>query len=202
MPGQWLKLLMRLNDHDVYLTGGEVFLFQGITDILEGLFRYTRIYTNAMLITDRLLGRVIPDRVMFRCSYHPSSGPIERFVESIKLLKSRGISYQIYMVDVPENDVLKFQIDYFRNKKYELGIDYDQRRHVCKKGKVGCNLSTIIVSPDGTPFHCVSHMLRNKNVGRNLIEMGDEIPRPSTVVCDEPQACAPCDLAAASQEER
>lgn len=198
-PGHWIKLLGQLNEQDIYITGGEIFLFNGVTDILENIPNWAIIYTNGMMITEKLLGNTDPNRVKFRCSYHFCSGPIERFVESIELLKSKDILFQIFMVDVVEENALKLRAEYFRGKGFELGIDYDQRRHVHKKGTVKCSLHTAIVSPEGTVFHCVSKMIRHKDPGNNLFE-GGEIADLKPVMCDEPGNCSPCDLAASYQK--
>jgi hypothetical protein len=200
-PGHWIKLIRTLIDWDVYFTGGEIFLFQGITDILESIPDFARIYTNGMLINERLIGKTNPQRVLFRCSYHSCIGAVEVFLNNMAILKKLEIPFQIFMVDVPSDDAVGHKINTFRPLSYEIGIDYDQRRHIHKNGKVRCSIPTVFVGPDGTVFHCVSRLMRNKHGGPNLFDVGMVLdPEPEMVICDEPGACTPCDLAAAYQE--
>ncbi|MCJ7747935.1 MAG: radical SAM protein [Desulfobacterales bacterium] len=202
LSGHWIKLIKELAEFDVYLTGGEVFLFHGIVDILSGIFDHLDriiVYTNGVLISDEFIRKIDPAKVMFRCSYHTCLGSIEEFMEKINILEKKGISFKIFMVDSSEEDALAMRIGFFRDKGYDIGVDYDQRRHLHKKGRVKCFLPTKIVSPEGIVFHCVSRMIRHKEEEENLFE-GQEIKDVESTLCDEPQACTPCDLAASYQE--
>jgi len=198
LPGHWIKFMRVIQDWEIYFTGGEVFLFQGFTEILESVPNFARIYTNAMMIDAAYLGRVDPARVLFRCSYHPSAGPVGRFVDSLNILKQKNLPFQIYMVD-SGNGVLSLKTNAFRKDGYEIGIDYNQRRHPHREGKVRCFIPSNFVGPDGTVFNCVSKMLRNKGGMGNVFE-GYQMKEPEQVVCAEPGMCSPCDLAASYQE--
>lgn len=200
LPGHWIKLIRNIEDWEMYFTGGEVFLFLGFRDILESIPRYARIYTNTMMLDNNLLGNADPACLFFRCSYHPSIGSVDRFMEGLEILKQREISFQLYMVDTPRNEVLVFKTEIFRKRDYEIGIDYDQNRHGHKKGKVKCFIPSIFISPDGSIFNCVSRMLRNKNAMGNAFSDYTLGVEAETVICDEPDACSPCDLAASYQE--
>jgi hypothetical protein len=198
LPGHWIKLMRQLEGWDMYFTGGEIFLFQGVTEILENIPKFAKVYTNATLFTDTILGKIDPETIFFRCSYHPKIGPIEQFIDRLEVLKKRDIPFQVFMVDVPEDKAVDNKIR-FRDSGFEIGIDYDQRRHTHKRGRVKCSIPTVFVGPDGTVFHCVSKMVRNKDGMGNAFD-GYEIKESESVICDEPGACNPCDMASALQE--
>lgn len=203
MPGYWIKLIQNLDPEGwtIYLTGGEIFLYNGISDVLESIPEKASvcIYTNGMLISEKNLICIKSERISFRCSYHTGIGTPEDFLTAMEMLKQRSIPFQIFMVDSPEEDALAMRIGFFRVKGYEIGIDYDQRRHLRKKGRVRCFLPTKIVSPEGIVFHCVSRMIRHKKGEENLFE-NQEIKDIESTLCDEPETCAPCDLAVSYQE--
>ncbi len=199
----WADLIHKLSGFNVYLTGGEVFLFDNIVDIIMGVpKRWDRfsIYTNTTMISDEVVSKLDPDRVLFRCSYHGCSGPPEKFMEKIGILESRSMPLEIFMVDVQEEDALALRTGFFRDRGYDIRVDYDQRRHPHKKGKVKCLLNTAIISPDGGVYHCVSRMVRGKGRGEDVFR-GEDLRRPKLITCDEPEMCTPCDLAASCQKE-
>ena len=194
----------RLITWDLFLTGGEVFLYRGITHVLEHIPRMenlVKVYTNGTIFNRATLGNVNPKKVLFRCSYHPESGDVGQFIKNMELLDGLKIPFGVFMVAIPGSGVEEFKTGIFSEKGYEVRIDTDQRLMAHKQGKVECSVSTMVVGPDGTAFHCVSKMMRNKDRGPNLMDGGNIRTFKSKVVCDEPQACSPCDLAASVQEE-
>jgi hypothetical protein len=200
MPGHWIKLLYKIGaDWEIYFTGGEVFLFQGFNTILESIpSKLAKVYTNGMLLDDLMVKAVNPALMLFRLSYHPGIGPVGRFLEGVETLKKKEIPFQIYMVNA-SIQVLSLKVNDFRKAGYEVGIDYDQRNHVHKKGRVKCFIPSVFIGPDGTVFNCVSRMLRNCG-GMGNVHEGFELKEASPVICEEPGLCSPCDLAAAYQE--
>jgi sulfatase maturation enzyme AslB (radical SAM superfamily) len=200
LPGHWMKLIRTLEDWELYFTGGEVFLFQGFADIFYNFDKLVRIYTNAMILEESLLKGINPAYSLFRCSYHPNIGSPERFMERMEVLRKKEIPFQVYMVDVNGNESLSMKIDFFRQRMIEIGIDYDQKKHFHKKGSVKCYIPSVFIGPDGTVFNCVSRMLRHKEELGNAFE-GYLLKEAEPVICEEPELCSPCDLAAAYQEE-
>jgi hypothetical protein len=200
LPGHWIKLIRELQNLDLYFTGGEIFLFPHIKEVMENLVEAAWFYTNAMVLNESFLGKVDPEKIRFRCSYHPGIAKPEEFLLQMEILKRLKFNFQIYIVDTNNNGALELKTRIFRANGYEVGIDYDQRRHIHHSGTVKCFYPTKIVSPLGETFHCVSRMIRHKEPESNLFE-GGKIGDPNSVLCDEPKACVPCDMAASLQEE-
>ncbi len=200
LPGHWIGLMEKLMDGwEIYFTGGEVFLFQGFAEVISKVPVYARVYTNAMLIDERALTVTNFTRLLFRCSYHPNIGPVERFLEGLEVLKKRQIPFGVCMVDMNKNEALDLKVNVFRKVGQDVGIDYDQRRHFHKKGKVKCFINSVFIGPDGTVFNCVSRLLRNVGGMGNALE-GYELKGAEPVICEESGCCSPCDLASAYQE--
>jgi sulfatase maturation enzyme AslB (radical SAM superfamily) len=196
---KWAEFINKTGKNVIF-TGGEPFLYPDMVKLLNAVSPAIKIkiYSNFSAdMRDYIENCRRP--VMFFGTYHPSSGPVDKFIAAINALRAAGkFSGSIHMVgwDKQLDFVTKAKKEFNRQKWY-VYIDDDQYLQddsSCMrfKKKVTCARRIYLVAPDGRRFICVSKMLRQKDDLGNVLATGlgaDQV----TMECQEYGYCNPCD---------
>lgn len=196
---QWAEFINQTR-RNVIFTGGEPFLYPNFIELLNAINREikVKIYTN--LGADlQSFTRDCKKPVTFFATYHPSSGPLENFINTINRIRTAGkFKGNIHMVgwSKQRNFVSEAKETFAKNKWY-VYIDDDQYLLAnCSslkfRKKAQCTRRIYLIAPDGRRFLCVSKMLRQIDALGNVFErgLGQEL---ITVKCEEYGYCNPCD---------
>lgn len=185
---------------DVIFTGGEPFLYPEFVKLLNAIDVgiKVKIYTNFSADMQDYI-KNCQRQVIFFGSYHPVSGPVDKFIGTINDIRAAGkFNGSIHMVGWTKQFefVTKAKEEFVRHKWF-VYIDNDQYLQddsSCMKfrKKVRCTRRIYLLAPDGRRFLCISKMLRQKNALENVLESGLG-PDQVTVECQDYGYCNPCD---------
>lgn len=195
----WVKIINKTK-RNVVFTGGEPFLHPDFIEIINGIDRSidVKIYTNFTCDVDDFTRKATRE-VNFFGSYHPCSGPPEKFLSNINKLRDAGkFNGSIHAIlSETQVDFVTKTVSLFKEHGWELLLGEDQYtlfESASKKfrKKVKCKRNIILIAPDGTRYPCVSKMVRHLGGQENLL---DEPLRKTwiTCICDDYGYCAPCD---------
>lgn len=90
------------------LSGGEPFLYSGLTELVANLTEnhFVHLDTNLSCSIQEFVERIDPDRIVFlNCAFHPEElerrKEINRFIDKVLLLRSKGFSVILSYVTYP-----------------------------------------------------------------------------------------------------
>ena len=196
---EWVEIVNRIG-RDVIFTGGEPLLYPDFVKLLNGIRKdiKVKIYTNFGVNTEQFIAD-IQRPVIFFGTYHPSSGPVETFINTInKIDKSGKFQGTIHMVGWKEQvDFLKKVKNKFSQHNWYVYIDKDQYllspgSSLQFKKKAKCTRRIYLIAPDGNRYQCVSKMLRQRDPLGNIFEQGLGAEKID-ILCHEYGYCNPCD---------
>jgi MoaA/NifB/PqqE/SkfB family radical SAM enzyme len=213
----WIRALDRIEsrpDLPVTLQGGEPTLHRGFFTIVNEVKPELNIdlLTNGRFGMESFMWHVSEDRMKrdapyasIRFSYHPHQMDLYSLVFKVSVMKERGYSVGIWMVDVPGNKKYKEQaqamcknagID-FRLKEYlsETFGTYKWPEAISKKvrKKVYCKTTELIIGPDGSVYKCHADLYENRKPIGNITDesfMCLDVWRE----CENFGHCNPCDI--------
>ena len=196
---KWAEFINKTGKN-VILTGGEPFLYPDLVKLVNAISSAikVKIYSNFSAdLQDYISNCKRP--VVFFGTYHPVSGPVDKFIETINAIRAAGkFAGSIHMVgwDKQFDFVNKAKQEFARHNWYVYIDDdqYLQDESSCMKfrKKVSCTRRIYLIAPDGRRFLCVSKMLRQKDTLGNVLEAGLGADQ-ATITCQDYGYCNPCD---------
>ncbi len=198
----WQKWAEFINNtgKDVIFTGGEPFLYPDFVKLLNAISPgiKVKVYSNLSAEMDDYI-KNCHRPVIFFGTYHPSSGPVDKFISKINALRAAGkFTGSIHMVGWGQqlDFVIKAKKEFARQEWY-VYIDDDQYLtddSSCMKYRknVRCTRRIYLLAPDGRRFICVSKMLGQKDDLGNILTTGLG-PDKVSVECQDYGFCNPCD---------
>ncbi len=196
---EWAEFINRTG-RNVIFTGGEPFLYPDLVKLLNAIKPEIKIklYTNFGLDMREFI-KEARRPVTFFGTYHPSSGPVRNFINTIDQLKAAGkFKGSIHMVGWSRQlDFVKQVQSQFAAAGWYVYIDNDQylsaeSSSLTFRRPAQCLRRIYLIAPDGRRFICVSKMLRQKDDLGNVLSKGLG-PDLVTVQCAEYGCCNPCD---------
>ncbi len=196
---KWAEFINKTG-RNVIFTGGEPFLYPDLVKLLNAISPgiKVKIYSNFSADMQDYI-KNCQRQVIFFGTYHPVSGPVEKFIDTINAMRAAGkFAGNIHMVGWSKQLAFaKHAQQEFARHQWYVFIDDDQYRQddsSCMKfkKKVHCTRRIYLLAPDGRRFLCVSKMLRQKDALGNVLETGlgaDQV----TIECQEYGYCNPCD---------
>ncbi len=198
----WQKWAEFINQagKNVIFTGGEPFLYPDFVKLLNAISAgiKVKIYSNfGADMQDYIKNCQRP--VIFFGTYHPASGPVGKFIETINALRAAGkFQGSIHMVGWAKqlDYITKAQEEFTRHNWY-VYIDDDQYLQDDSSGmkfkkKVRCTRRIYLLAPDGRRYLCISKLLRQKDALGNVLETGLGVDQVA-MECQEYGYCNPCD---------
>lgn len=124
-PEAWIRALDKLPKANVYISGGEPFLFHGLPELVNGLNKHKilGIVTNAAVKT--AIYERITKKIHLNLSFHREFVTADQFLNKIEELRKVGMFHlNINMVATRENVLMipKFE-KFFTDHKVSLHID-------------------------------------------------------------------------------
>jgi hypothetical protein len=196
---KWAEFINKTGKNVIF-TGGEPFLYPDFVPLINAISPgiKVKIYSNFSADMQDYINNC-RRQVIFFGTYHPVSGPVDKFIGTINALRAAGkFAGSIHMVGwAKQLDFVKQAKEKFERHQWYVYIDDDQYMQdasSCMKfrKKVRCMRRIYLVAPDGRRFLCISKMLRQKDDLGNVLETGlgnDQV----TVECQDYGYCNPCD---------
>lgn len=196
---KWAEFINKTGKNVIF-TGGEPFLYPDMVKLLNAISPAikVKIYSNFSADMQDYI-KNCQHQVTFFGTYHPASGPVEKFIKTITALRAAGkFAGSIHMVGWTKQleFVTRAKAEFTRQQWY-VYIDDDQYLQddsSCMKFKkmVTCTRRIYLIAPDGRRFICVSKMLRQQDALGNVLETGLGADQVS-MVCQDYGYCNPCD---------
>jgi len=124
-PEAWIRALDKLPKANIYISGGEPFLFHGLHELVNGLNKHKiiGIVTNASL--NATIYKRITKKIHLNLSFHRDYVTEDQFLKKIDELRKVGIFHlNINMVATPENVPMIPKLEkFFTDHKVSLHID-------------------------------------------------------------------------------
>ncbi|MDD5491394.1 MAG: radical SAM protein [bacterium] len=196
---KWSEFINKTGKNVIF-TGGEPFLYPDLVKLLNAISPQikVKIYSNFSADMQDYIENC-KRRVVFFGTYHPVSGPVDKFIGKINSIRAAGkFAGSIHMVGWTKqlDFVAKAKAEFNRHRWY-VYIDDDQylqddSSSLKFRKKVHCTRRIYLIAPDGRKFLCVSKMLRQKDTLGNVLDAGLGEDRV-TVECQDYGYCNPCD---------
>ena len=204
-PGDWAEAINREGRH-VVLTGGEPFLYPGLTDLVNAVQRHlmVRVYTNLCLDLAEPLSRLEREALFF-VSWHPRPGGEgereawrELFLANWRVIRDDPrLAAVVHAVRAPETEhLLPEDMEWFAARGLDIAVDEDQRGFAgTGRGTVSrafCRRRIFLIAPDGSRYQCVSRLMRRCEPMENMLQ-GPLTGDACLTFCSDWGNCAPCD---------
>lgn len=218
----WIEFLNKLNTNDVPVTlqGGEPFLYQELSTIINETKKEIKfdILTSLSCKFDKFIRNVNPKRLSrkapyapIRVSYHPEFTKLKILIKKVLTLMENGFKIGVYGVSHPKykHEILKTQefclnkgID-FKTKPFlgfyegKLYGDYKYPEGLTENNngkKVLCKTSELLIAPDGKIYKCHYDLYNNNGNYLQNIKDKDLKIKSEFRSCDFFGFCNPCDL--------
>jgi hypothetical protein len=136
-----------------------------------------------------------------RVSFHPATMSLTDTINRVRVLKNKGYSVGVWIVDHPDDALVPFYQKSFitagidcRLKEYLDGKNHGTYKYMELQGKqdVLCRPSELLIAPDGSMFRCHGDLYGNRSPYAHVLDAKVELYdtyRPCVVV-----ACNSCDI--------
>ena len=187
----WVAALNRIqtrSDLPITLQGGEPTLHKDFLYIVKGIRKDINIdlLTNCQFNIDEFCAHLPQSRLRrdapyasIRVSYHPPTMELEDTIRRVSILKDRGYSVGVWIVNHPKDKLIKYYQKCFldagidcRLKEYLDGGKYGTYKYMDMQGRknVLCKPSELLIAPDGSIHRCHGDLYGNRSGYGNITD--------------------------------
>ena len=212
-PESWLLLNDLPNKpENIFVTGGEPFLYKKIADVLAGLsgFKHVQVVTNLNIDPSKVVERlstVTTHKVVFECSFHEASIDFHTFLARATMIKNAGMLHSVRVVDVDHARTKKYIKDFALNgikvqALDQVGMKGDdvvvlsnhEASNLVRKPPVLCKTKLTLFAPNGDVYNCHTKLYwADKAASFGNITTGFNIP-DHHLACSDYGFCQPCQI--------
>jgi molybdenum cofactor biosynthesis enzyme MoaA len=200
----WLKIIREQTAGPIFISGGEPFLYQGITKLAVTINRFVRLNTNGTLLNDKILIRLRDQckkrlllRVGIQENVYRTHDAAKAVMDLIAPYQTGKMTIQCVILRTGNNgDWTRPLVAYGRKlglqcpdvEIQQLGAGEFPPKTLDNTDRVLCHRVCIhMFGPDGRRYQCIGKLHQRKDA----VEEGTE--REGTIVCKDYGMCAFCD---------